>query len=1026
MGRSTAVLSILLACYLQCVASGPLRVRARRLQDSPTSTRTGTATGSSSASAYTRTATSTSTASVTSSRSSLASGTSTSTATLTGTSTASTSISPSPSASSSYATHTVSVSGSPSPTASGISCPRGYSCNITQDGYAKYPCDAGNFGSLFFYPNQTCGGLCDAGSLCLQGLVGGSLQGAVRRNYTVECGPGTSMSELRDACGLTIPCPAGLVCTGTGFAPTPVGNISLPLGADLCPAGFFCPLGTMTLDTAAHNGPKLCAPGYQCSNGSITSTGVTYTFFDRSNFSISTGTFGNTTTNASWGDPCFPGFKSQTAKKLGDPWQCTPCLQNKYNPIYASDQCLNCPAGTEFPPSVNAPDGTLTSGAALQLNCTPCPVKYFSKGIGVSCEQCPAGQITSGPGQADCFPLNPVCDAGKTAKAPLLGASLNPQIDCVPFDCPLFMQLSTDRKACLGCPAGKYGSKPSDACADCDSQLFSCPGNLPFPLLRDPSQLINSSFINTAICISGATLESTQSFASTVLPADDLLSLVVALPLSVALFVLAWLARGVDWEFQCGKKLGQPKKMCFRECLKRIHLTMNQQSFVTSLPPGGGQPAGQANISVLAQKQSPFGGVVVLALIHLLVGLWLWQLLTFFNANVVQTQSAVNYAEADLISMLSMPWAAPSSRIPNADKIPLLKLPQNVNLQLRLYGQADLKCGAPIPLDYFGDTIFLQDQWTNNTKWLLQPQYTAPQPLNWRYDSFPFCGTIPSSEPSASASFSPTPTISSSSSSNASASPPPSATSALASPSSAPQAPTNVSLLTVSCVDCVLAPDSYITFAMPFTCQSFYLELVYVTALGEVGAVALDPRYTVATLPLVTTQLLASVTWTLSPSLSKLVDTTRERAAGLEGPTYSARGYSVSSVSAVTTRVNISTAMRGGGVQPFENAVVINVRLPRQPTMEKIEVSNNLTALALIAAMGSLVSLSMAACTGFFTCSTKCRGLKCAPGCCSRKKSPFSPGPSPPNPVRYHSPPPYCIPASECPHPLTPFHPILP
>ena len=291
----------------------------------------------------------------------------------------------------------------------------------------------------------------------------------------------------------------------------------------------------------------------------------------------------------------------------------------------------------------------------------------------------------------------------------------------------------------------------------------------------------------------------------------------------------------------------------------------------------------------LENKKTPLGGLCFLLFLFTLLALWcyLWMVFSHNVAVLVTTEQLEAYASR----LQATAWA------PSLVVQPTLPLPRNVNLQLRVFAQSELGCKAPLELNYAGVGTFENVTWSGDEPWLLQ---SPVHPTTWAVDGAD-CGGAPP-----------------------------------------------VSLLTLSCVECALQPDSAITFALPFTCQSFALQAVFVDGMGTVGSVALDKFYTTA---LGNGGLLASVTWTLAPTISFLDDS-----SGIGGIP-SARGFSVAASSASVTRVNPAVDLVGGGLMPLANAVLITVNLPLQPTVSHATMTPKQTWSLLLSNMFSFLGI---------------------------------------------------------------------
>jgi len=173
------------------------------------------------------------------------------------------------------------ASGSISPTMN--ICPKGMYCDIGSA--AGIPCPVGTLGSQL--------GLITCSESCL----------VVAGRY---CGPGAiAEDDLKD-------CPAGAYCDGTSAVPQlcPAGTFGNTAGAtscsDICPAGFYCPAGSMR--------GQVCSKGHYCPEGS------------HSPVPCDSGTY-----NAIYG-----------SSELKD---CIECPSGKFCARGSSDANTNCPAG---------------------------------------------------------------------------------------------------------------------------------------------------------------------------------------------------------------------------------------------------------------------------------------------------------------------------------------------------------------------------------------------------------------------------------------------------------------------------------------------------------------------------------------------------------------------------------------------------------------------------------------------------------------------------------------------------------
>jgi hypothetical protein len=785
-------------------------------------------------------------------------------------------------------------------------CSAGYYCPAGSTSSTQNACPAGKFGATSGLQNATCSGDCSAGYYCPAGSTN-STQSAC------PAGKFGATSGLQNAT-CSGDCSAGYYCplssTSATQVPCPVGRYREdPGGASVsdctpCAPGKYSP-------TSASNSRTFCL---DCPKGTYNGTAGASALTDCR--SCAAGKYNNLTGRASVSAcvDCVPGRYSNLPGAI-DVATCTACPKGAFNTTpgavscgacepntyaeqEATAQCTPCAAGKENP----------STGSTTREDCTVCPVKTVST-AGDSCKACPAGQITVGTGQAECFSLSPECIKNFMARAPGLGNNIKLDVDCVPLRCPNYM--APTPLACLGCPAGFYGAlswnstnSDNSTCAVCEDGL-RCPGFLPFAL-QPPT---NFRSRGGADCVAASTIAFPGvSFSSQDLPVVQrfawAFALGGALLATLLLYYLSERCRGAlrscDFKFKQTELPGAAIDKSLAASLKLVRRGNNA--------------------ALVIEKKTPYGGMFFLGFVLLMLGLWVWSITTFLTNNVQQTTAVIARATDDTLAPLR--WAAPAAASPLRPA-----LPPGVNLQLRVFGDARLGCGAPAPFDYRGKPAFA-DVWDPRSPWLLQPQQTDGATLAWAAASSPACAA-------------------------------------------------GVSLFTLSCANCTLAPDSYLSFALNFTCQSFFMELVFVDALGQVRSLELSPRYTYAA----KARLLSAVTWKLAPSVSFLDD----GAGAAGGP---ARGYSVEFTSASAATVDPATEVRGSGVQPLENAVVVRVELPLQQFMVQHTVANRATPYQLLTTLLSFLSLA-GVCGGAF------RASKLGFHRCVRKKSPLSSAPPP-------------------------------
>lgn len=305
----------------------------------------------------------------------------------------------------------------------GFFCPRG---SISPEGSG--PCPTG-----YFCPTQLDAVICPQGHYCP----------GVGNSYPLECYPGTfNPFDGRSNCTV---CPTGHICPSWGtLLPElcPAGFVCMALGLSfpvvLCPQGYFCDPGTLTLDPADPTPfrPRACRPGVFCLGGVAYETTVEWIPsqpWGASNAQkCSEGTYCGTGAFVSSGSGlCFPGHycppstsfpisvpKGRFAAGTGSVAPAL-CFPGTYAPLESQIDCLPCPSGHScqsygtYIPSICGV-GTYRSQVD-SVTCRFCPTGTYSPEIGASdlsqCLPCPAGQVC-GTNQMYNLTSSTTCPAG--------------------------------------------------------------------------------------------------------------------------------------------------------------------------------------------------------------------------------------------------------------------------------------------------------------------------------------------------------------------------------------------------------------------------------------------------------------------------------------------------------------------------------------------------------------------------------------------------------------------------------------
>ena len=287
----------------------------------------------------------------------------------------------------------------------GFFCPRG---SYSPEGKGACP-------NRFFCPTQVDALPCPEGHYCP----------GVGNTGPVECYPGT-YNPLKEQASCTI-CPTGHICPGWGLLlpeMCPKGFVCIGLGLSypilVCPAGYYCNEGTLTLDPSASTNqkPQPCNPGTFCLGG-VYSTDV-FDWIATQPFGVgfaqgcSEGTFCQKASYLTSGDgQCYRGhyckpresFPKKTprgnrALNLGSVAP-TLCYPGTYAPLESQVLCDVCPSGSTcisygtYSPAICG-KGTYRMQVD-SVSCTACPTGTYSYAYGAvditQCYPCPGGRI---------------------------------------------------------------------------------------------------------------------------------------------------------------------------------------------------------------------------------------------------------------------------------------------------------------------------------------------------------------------------------------------------------------------------------------------------------------------------------------------------------------------------------------------------------------------------------------------------------------------------------------------------------
>ncbi|CAM9097538.1 unnamed protein product, partial [Hapterophycus canaliculatus] len=305
----------------------------------------------------------------------------------------------------------------------GFFCPRG---SFTPEGSG--PCPTG-----YFCPTTLQAIECPQGQFCP----------GVANTKPRDCTPGTYNPFMAQSnCSL---CESGYFCPGwASVAPQicPPGFVCVAQGLSapvlLCPSGYFCKEGTLTLNPAdpVEQRPLPCPRGTFCLGGVAHNLTIDWIALAPEGASApqtcTEGTFCEEgSVSPSGSGPCFeghycpPGISYPIETPIGnfaaDEGSVVPmlCFPGTYAPLKGANECRVCPSGYTCP-SYGTYEPTVCEvghyrSLSDSVTCRPCPTGTFSSSLGVtdvsSCLPCPPGRICGVQAMVNLTESN-VCPAG--------------------------------------------------------------------------------------------------------------------------------------------------------------------------------------------------------------------------------------------------------------------------------------------------------------------------------------------------------------------------------------------------------------------------------------------------------------------------------------------------------------------------------------------------------------------------------------------------------------------------------------
>lgn len=378
----------------------------------------------------------------------------------------------------------------------GFFCPRG---SISPEG--RGPCPNG-----YFCPTLLDAIICPEGHYCP----------GVGNRAPVECYPGT-YNPFPGKANCTV-CPTGHICPGWGLLlpePCPAGFVCMALGLSfpvvLCPQGYYCQEGTLTLDPSdpTELKPLPCEAGTFCLGG-VAIGDITIDWIPSATYGSMyrqkcvEGTYCAEATYQSSGTGlCFPGhycppgsiYPTATPRgnfaSVNGSVAPTMCFPGTYAPLIAQVNCIPCPSGHTCPVY-----GTYTP--------TICEAGYYRSQVdSITCRSCPTGTYSTEVGLTDlsmCFPCPKGQVCGMTTMTNLVNSTTCP----AGFVCGIGTDRS--RQFINDVPAGYHGDVQLEPEGQYDSYCvrgYTCPRGTP-DSLQFRAQCATSSFCPQSSSATGA------------------------------------------------------------------------------------------------------------------------------------------------------------------------------------------------------------------------------------------------------------------------------------------------------------------------------------------------------------------------------------------------------------------------------------------------------------------------------------------------------------------------------------------